>query len=110
MQSTGHSSMHARSSKSTQGRAMMYVTPNSSFNRAWAPACGAGSSIADQFSIAKPRAALQLRCRPHRVRRLSAERDGAARRRSLTATGVPGPALGAVRDGPLVALVADLPD
>src|SRR6266567_1175053 len=26
MQSTGHSSMHARSSTSTQGRAMMYVT------------------------------------------------------------------------------------
>src|SRR6185437_14068159 len=31
MQSTGHSSMHALSSTSTQGCAMMYVTSDSSF-------------------------------------------------------------------------------
>src|ERR1700678_1729396 len=66
MQSTGHSSMHARSSTSTQGKAMMYVTPSSSSTRGQVPICGTRLSIADPTSIAEPTPACDSARSAHR--------------------------------------------
>src|SRR6266567_784205 len=112
MQSTGHSSMHARSSTSTQGRAMMYVTYELLFHTAGGGAGQAAPnpSIADHAGVAKL-AWLPSTCRLLRKhRRLSAKRDPGAGRRAASSSRRRGPALPAVRGSPPIALAGHLLD
>src|SRR5215813_1079385 len=109
MQSTGHSSMHARSSTSTQGWAMMYVT----YKLLCQPGLGAGQAVPD--SVLRMRAASRSRPRciavqaTSRHRRLSAKRDPPASRGLASRAWQGDPALTAVVGSPLVALVGHAP-
>src|SRR6266567_6606824 len=111
MQSTGHSSMQARSSTSTQGKAMMYVT----YKLLCQPLLGAGAG-GTRLSIAESGRRREAdpastRCRQlRRHGRLSAERDPRPVCRTMTGLRLAGPALPAMGGGPLVAVVAHVPD